>query len=83
MRRSAFLPGTLQRFHVNRCLTFFTLFDIEGHALSLVQGLKAAAFDCAEMNEYIGAFIGFDESKTLFFIKPFYFAVRHLAFLLA
>ena len=43
------------------------------YTAELKQRLEAAGLNSIEMNKHITAFILFDESEPLFFIKPFYF----------
>jgi len=73
----------LQKLHINRRGAFLPLLDIEAHPLTLIESLKSAILDSAVMNKHISAFTGFDESKALAFIKPLYFAFRHLSVLLS
>jgi hypothetical protein len=60
----------LQGFYVLRSRAFLALFDIETHALTLMERLKTAGLDSAEMNENIAALIFFDEAETLLLVEP-------------
>ena len=61
--------------------TFLALGDREFDLLAFGQSAEAGAVDSAEMREYVGSGFLLDETKSLGFVKPFYFAgrlVRHV-----
>src|SRR5262249_61976411 len=54
--------------------------DLVGDLLSLVEGVHAGTFDCADVHEYIlPAVIGLDESEALLAVEPLHSAVRHIS----
>ena len=53
-----------------------TFHDIELNVLTFVKGLEAFTLDGGKMYEYVFAIFTFDETKALFSVKPFYFAVH-------
>ena len=62
---------------LNNVRSLFTAvaFDyIEFNSLAFFQGFETVALDCGEMYEYVAAIFAFNETITLFSIKPFYFA---------
>ena len=63
--------------------TFFTLFDGEGYAIALVQGLETVCNDAGKMNEYVRSVFLFDETITFFLVEPFYRSICHSDVLLS
>ena len=68
----------LQGLDVRSLLAFRTGGDVEGDALTLLQGLEAARVDCGVVREEIlAAVFRCDEAKTFCVVKPFYSSVCH------
>lgn len=55
-------------------------YDIKFNFLAFVQGLKAFRLNCREVNEYVAAFLCFDEAITFFSVKPFYPSLHNETF---
>lgn len=63
-------PGSDQ-FDINRAGALLALLNLKSNTLAFVKRLPARSHDGAEMDEYVAAFIIFDETKPLLIIKPF------------
>jgi hypothetical protein len=65
-------------YHVDGAGAFFALTDVKRYRLAFLKVSVAAHFNFRMMNEKLfAAIIGDNESKTLFAIKPLYFACTH------
>ena len=64
----------LQFHNVSSLFTTVAFDNVEFNSLAFFQSLEAFTLDCGEMNEYIAAIFAFNETITLFSIKPFNFA---------
>jgi hypothetical protein len=68
----------LNGLHIHCLRPFSTFFHFKTDAFAFTQGLEADSFDGSVMYKNIRPFTGFDETVTLFVIKPFYSTFRHL-----
>ena len=64
----------LQFHNVGSLFTTVAFDNVEFYSLAFFQSFEAFTLDCGEMNEYIAAIFPFNETITLFSIKPFNFA---------
>jgi len=76
MNKSTDLSERLQFNNISCLRAAGAVNDIEGNILSFVKGFKTITLNSGKMHEYILAAISFNETKTLFCVKPFYFAVH-------
>lgn len=63
--------------------TAWAFFDFEFYFLTFIKGLEPVLLDSGEVYEYIVAIFALDETEALFCVKPFYFTLFHVCFLLA
>lgn len=72
----------LHFYDVRSLKTAWAFFDFEFYFLTFIKGLEPVLLDSGEVYEYIVAIFALDETESFFCVKPFYFTLFHVCFLL-
>ena len=68
--------GELEFYYVSRLRSASAFDDVEFNCLTFFKSLEAFSLDRRVVNEYVAAFVGFDETIALLCVKPFNFTLH-------